>query len=120
MTPDEVERLVQQEVRGDVPVRILSERQGEAFAYLGYSIEDNNRLTIWHTEVPEAMRHLGVGTRLVEQALALSKSAGATLRLVCPFAKNYLARHPEVSEMNQAAKNAVIEPESLTSGSAFS
>jgi hypothetical protein len=38
---------------------------------------------------------------------------------VCPFAKDYLARHPELRDRNTATRDAVLERESLQSGETF-
>jgi uncharacterized protein len=84
VTPEEVEALVHKKTRTSVPVRTLSEPFGDDRAYLSYSIDDRNQLTIWHTEVPSRMQHLGVGGLLVERALNVMKDVGASLRLVCP------------------------------------
>jgi uncharacterized protein len=119
MTPEEVEALVHKKTRASVTVRTLSEPFGDDMAYLSYSIDDRNQLTIWHTEVPSRMQHFGVGGLLVERALNVMKDVGASLRLVCPFAKDYLARHPELREQNTAAKEAIVERESLESGETF-
>ena len=119
MIPKEVEDLVHKKTRTNVPVRTIVEQHGLATAYLSYSVDDHNQLTIWHTEVPADAQHLGVGGRLVEQALELTESMGATLRLVCPFAKDYLVRHPELRNGNAAAHGALVERESLTTGTAF-
>jgi hypothetical protein len=35
------------------------------------------------------------------------------LRIVCPFAKDYLARHPELKERYSALSEAALESESL-------
>lgn len=104
MTPEEVEALVHKKTRTSVTVRTLSEPFGDDMAYLSYSIDDRNQLTIWHTEVPSRMQHLGVGGLLVERALNVMKDVGASLRLVCPFAKDYLARHPNSENRTQPPK----------------
>lgn len=119
MTPEEVEALVHKKTRTSVTVRTLVEPFGDDMAYLSYSIDDHNQLTIWHTEVPSRMQHLGFGGLLVERALNLTKDAGASLRLVCPFAKDYLARHPELREQKTAAQEVIVERESLESGETF-
>ena len=72
------------------------------------------QLTIWHTEVPPAMQHQAIGGRLVEMVLELARGGGATLRVVCPFAKSYLARHPELRELSSVVNGEVfVEGESL-------
>ena len=119
MTREEVEALVHKKTRTSVTVRTLSEPFGDDMAYLSYSIDDRDQLTIWHTEVPSRMQHRGVGGLLVERALQVMKDSAASLRLVCPFAKDYLARHPELREQNTATKDAIVERESLESGEIF-
>ena len=119
MTPEEVEALVHKKTRRPVIVRTITKSFGDDMAYLSYSIDDRNQLTIWHTEVPSRMQHLGVGGLLVERALNLTNDAEASLRLVCPFAKDYVARHPELRERNIATKETIVERESLESGQAF-
>ena len=119
MTPEQVEGLVHEKTRSTIAVRTLVEPVGDDIAYLSYSVDDHNQLTIWHTEVPPTMQRLGVGGVLVERALEMTKNAGASLRLVCPFAKDYLARHPELRDRNTATRDAVLERESLQSGETF-
>jgi uncharacterized protein len=118
MTPEEVEALVHEKTRRPVTVRTITESFGDDTAYLSYSIDDRNQLTIWHTEVPSRMQHLGVGGLLVERALDLTNDADASVRLVCPFAKDYVARHPELlgTEHHQ---RTIVEGESLESGKVF-
>jgi hypothetical protein len=41
------------------------------------------------------------------------------MRKACPFAKDYLARHPELRERNTATKETIVERESLESGQTF-
>jgi uncharacterized protein len=115
MTRVEVETLVRKKTKKDTKVEHLNEQQGEQLAFLSYSIDEQNKLTIWHTEVPAAMQHSGIGAALVEKAFDLARNAGASVRLVCPFAKDYLARHPELKTENVAVKTAVAEQYSLTS-----
>lgn len=56
------------------------------------------KLTIWHTEIPPSLQHMGIGGRLVEESVQLASRDSSRLRIVCPFAKEYLARHPELKE----------------------
>jgi predicted GNAT family acetyltransferase len=114
MIPVEVETLVRKKTRKDTKIEHLKEQQGEQLAFLSYSIDERNKLTIWHTEVPAAMQHSGIGAALLKKAFDLGHNAGASLRLVCPFAKDYLARHPELKIENAAVKTAIAEKCSLT------
>jgi predicted GNAT family acetyltransferase len=98
MTTDEVETLIRTKTRNKVKILHLKEQRGESVAFLSYSVDDQNSMTIWHTEVPLALQHMGLGAKLVEEALQLASRDSSRLRLVCPFAKAYLDRHPELNE----------------------
>jgi len=71
---------------------------GDSVAFLSYSIEDKNLMTIWHTEVPPSLQHMGIGGKLVEDAVQLASRDSSRLHIVCPFAKENLPRHPELKE----------------------
>jgi len=61
-------------------------------AYLEYE-RTPDTLTLIHTEVPVEIRGRHVGDRLVEAALAIGRSEGRRIIVVCPFARAYLRRH---------------------------
>jgi predicted GNAT family acetyltransferase len=61
-------------------------------AYLAYE-RSPDTLTLVHTEVPVEIRGRHIGDRLVEAALAIGRSEGRRLVVVCPFARAYLRRH---------------------------
>jgi uncharacterized protein len=98
MTSDEVEALVKTKARNKVRIHHLEERVGDSVAFLSYDIDDQNKMTIWHTEVQPSLQHMSIGGRLVEEALLLATRNSSHLRIVCPFAKEHLARHPELKE----------------------
>jgi predicted GNAT family acetyltransferase len=98
MTSDEVEALIKTKTRDNVRIRRLEEHVGDSVAFLSYSIDDQNKMTIWHTEVPPSLQHMGIGGKLVEEALQLASRDSSDVRLVCPFAKEYLEHHPELKE----------------------
>jgi predicted GNAT family acetyltransferase len=98
MTSDEVEGLIKTKTRNKVRIHHLEERVGDSVAFLSYSIDDQNKLTIWHTEIPPSLQHMGIGGKLVEEAVQLASRHSFRLRIVCPFAKEHLARHPEFME----------------------
>src|SRR5882757_5957922 len=95
MTFDEVESLIRTKARIKVRIHRFEERVGDSVAFLSYSIDDQNQMTIWHTEVPPSLQHMGIGGKLVEEAVQLASRDSSRLRLVCPFAKEHLARHPD-------------------------
>jgi predicted GNAT family acetyltransferase len=98
MTSDEVEALIKTKTRDKVRIHHLEERVGDSVAFLSYAIDDLNKMTIWHTEVPPSLQHMGIGGKLVEEAVKLAARDSSRLRIVCPFAKEHLARHPELKE----------------------
>lgn len=61
-------------------------------AYLEYE-RTPNTLTLIHTEVPVEIRGRHIADRLVEAALAIGRSEGRRLVVICPFARAYLRRH---------------------------
>jgi uncharacterized protein len=61
-------------------------------AYLEYE-RTPNTLTLIHTEVPVEIRGRHVGDRLVESALAIGRSEGRRIIVICAFARAYMRRH---------------------------
>lgn len=51
--------------------------------------------SLFHTEVDGAYEGYGVGSALVDAALAMAREAGVRIRPTCPFVAAYLKRHPE-------------------------
>jgi predicted GNAT family acetyltransferase len=64
-------------------------------AELVYRI-DGDRMVLVHTGVPEALSGRGVGGQLVTAAVAAARERGLTVDAQCPFARGWLAKHPEV------------------------
>ena len=98
MTKDEMETLIKTKTRNKVRIRHLEQREGDSVAFLSYSIDDPNKMTIWHTEVPLSLQHMGIGGKLVEEAVQMAERDSSYLRIVCPFAKEHLASHPELRD----------------------
>jgi len=61
-------------------------------AYLAYE-RTRDRLTLVHTEVPQALRGRHVGETLINAAMQAGRSEGLRIVAVCPFAKAYLRTH---------------------------
>jgi predicted GNAT family acetyltransferase len=116
MTSDEVETLIKTRTRNKVRILLLRERVGDSVAFLSYAIDDQNRMTIWHTEVPQSLQHVGIGGKLVEEAIQLASRNASSLRIVCPFAKEHLAHHPELKKRYAVAAQASIAESELWKG----
>jgi uncharacterized protein len=72
--------------------RFELERDGEQ-AVLEYA-RTPTALVLIHTGVPSSMRGGGVGGKLVEAAVADARRRGLRIVARCPFAREYLRRHP--------------------------
>ncbi|HXN60967.1 MAG TPA: GNAT family N-acetyltransferase [Acidimicrobiales bacterium] len=69
-------------------------RDGDAQAELIYHL-NGHRLVLIHTEVPDALGGRGLGGRLVTAALERAEREGLTVVPWCPFARDWLERHPD-------------------------
>ena len=56
-----------------------------------------DRLVLVHTGVPDELEGRGVGGMLVRAAIARAVQDGLTVVPLCPFARRWLERHPEVA-----------------------
>ncbi len=70
-------------------------------AEMTYSKAGATRIIIDHTGVPDSMRGLGVGRRLVEAAVQDAREAGVKIIPLCPFAKATLDKHAEWQDVVQ-------------------
>ena len=58
---------------------------------------NGNRLVLIHTEVPEELEGRGLGGALVTAAVDHGAREGLTVVPLCPFARGWLQRHPDVA-----------------------
>lgn len=65
----------------------------EHTAFLAYH-RGARAMTIIHTEVPKELRGQHLGEMLVNTAVDDAHARGLRLVVECPFAQNYLRRHP--------------------------
>lgn len=70
-------------------------------AEMTYSRAGTSRIIIDHTGVPDSMRGLGVGKRLVEAAVKDARAEGFKIIPLCPFAKATLDKHAEWHDVVQ-------------------
>ena len=72
--------------------------QDGAVAYLEYALA-GKVLELIHTEVPENMKGTGAGSSLVQSALQWAREHSVKVDVICPFATEYIKRHPEYSDL---------------------
>jgi uncharacterized protein len=65
-------------------------------AYLSYR-RNRRRLVLIHTDVPDEASGRGLGGKLVMAAIDQAAREGLTVVPLCPFARSWLERHPEVA-----------------------
>jgi uncharacterized protein len=58
---------------------------------------NGDRLVLIHTEVPEELEGRGLGGTLVAAAVDRAAREGLTVVPLCPFARGWLQRHPDVA-----------------------
>jgi predicted GNAT family acetyltransferase len=69
--------------------------EGGQVAYLEFETDSQGWMTIWHTEVPPAMRGRGVASELAQTAFEYAKQHGFRVDVICPLAADFLSKHPE-------------------------
>ena len=69
---------------------------GELAGFLVYR-DRRGLLALIHTEVPETLEGQGIGGRLVTAAVDRAAREGLTIVPLCPFARDWLERHPDVA-----------------------
>jgi predicted GNAT family acetyltransferase len=70
--------------------------EGGQTAYLEFELDGAGWMTVWHTEVPEALRGRGLATELAKAAFDYAKANGLRVDVICPQALHYLQQHPEL------------------------
>lgn len=77
--------------------RFELEENGQ-IATLEYSLA-GKVLELIHTEVPAKLQGTGAGSSLVKSAFEWAREHEAKVDLICPFATEYIKRHPEYSDL---------------------
>ncbi|HEY2860922.1 MAG TPA: GNAT family N-acetyltransferase [Terracidiphilus sp.] len=75
--------------------RLEIEEGGET-AYLEFELDAAGWMTIWHTEVPPALRGRGLAVELARSAFDYAKTHHLRVDVICPSALQYLSHHPEL------------------------
>ncbi|HWY68092.1 MAG TPA: GNAT family N-acetyltransferase [Terriglobales bacterium] len=72
--------------------------QDGTVAYLEYALA-GKVLELIHTEVPEKMKGTGAASSLVQSALQWAREHHVKVDVICPFATEYIKKHPEYSDL---------------------
>jgi len=64
-------------------------------AYLEFDTDTSGWMTIWHTEVPSALRGRGLSTEMARAAFEHAKANHLLVDVICPSALHFLSEHPE-------------------------
>ena len=74
--------------------RFELEEEGQT-AYLEFELDRAGWITLWHTEVPQALRGRGLASVLAKTALEYARDNKLKVDVICPSVANYLAKNPE-------------------------
>jgi predicted GNAT family acetyltransferase len=56
-------------------------------------------ITFTHTEVPKELGGRGIGSQLVQGALAAVRGTGSKVVAKCPFVAGYIQKHPDYADL---------------------
>lgn len=97
----------------DFPIRDNAEKHrfeadlGDAIAIAEYNLL-SNAIMFTHTEVPQSHEGQGIGTKLIEFALAAARDRGLKVIPICPFFAAYMKEHAEVQDLLTPAYAKVL------------
>ena len=74
--------------------RFEFEQDGQT-AWLEFDRDDQGWMTLWHTEVPRALRGKGIAATLARTALEYARDENLKVDVICPLVATYLQKNPE-------------------------
>jgi uncharacterized protein len=78
--------------------RFELEENGET-AYLEFQLDKEGWITLWHTQVPEALRGRGIAGTLAKTALEYAREHKLKVDVICPLVAGYIAKTPEFQSL---------------------
>ncbi len=78
--------------------RFELEQDGET-AWLEFDRDDQGWMTLWHTEVPPALRGQGIAGTLARTALEYAREENLKVDVICPLVATYLSKNPEFQNL---------------------
>jgi predicted GNAT family acetyltransferase len=82
----------------DSTSRFELEENGET-AYLEFELDKEGWITLWHTQVPEALRGRGIAGTLAKTALEYAREHQLKVDVICPLVASYIAKNPEFQDL---------------------
>jgi predicted GNAT family acetyltransferase len=74
--------------------RFEFDENGET-AYLEFELDSEGWMTLWHTEVPEALRGRGIAQMLAKTALDYARDNKLKVDVICPIVAGFIEKNPE-------------------------
>jgi uncharacterized protein len=74
-------------------------QEGEILAELVYSMVNDNKMIVEHTEVDDSLAGKGVGLQLVKTVVDYARKNHITIIPLCPFAKSVFDKKPELRDV---------------------
>ena len=71
---------------------------GDATAFINFRVLTQGEVGFIHTEVPQELEGQGVGSALVDGALAIVREREWSVLPYCPFVHGWMKRNPEYAE----------------------
>ena len=68
---------------------------GGETAYLEFEVDEGGWMTLWHTEVPPALRGRGIAGTLAKTALEYARDKNLKVDVVCPSVADFILKNPE-------------------------
>jgi uncharacterized protein len=78
--------------------RFEVEEEGQT-AYLEFEVDHTGWMTLWHTEVPEALRGRGLAGTLAKSALDYARERHLKVDVICPVVAGFIEKNPEYKEL---------------------
>ncbi len=97
----EVEITITREDGDDGKGRYVARADGRPEAEMTFVRAGADQIIIDHTDVPDALRGLGVGVKLVTRAVENARRDGFKIIPLCPFAKAQFDKHPEWADVRK-------------------
>jgi predicted GNAT family acetyltransferase len=85
-------------VKSGLRSRFEFEENGET-AYLEFEIDSGGWITLWHTEVPQALRGRGIASLLAKTALEHARDQKLKVDVICPIVADFIHKHPEYKDL---------------------